>query len=43
VERVSAFDAGERELLLGRGLQYRVTDVVLKGGQWHVHADFLPE
>jgi hypothetical protein len=42
VERISDFGAGERELLLGRGLSYRVTDVVLDGGQWQVYGEVLP-
>lgn len=42
VENVSAFGAGERELLLGRGLQYHVDRVVFEGGQWHVFGQYLP-
>lgn len=42
VENVSAFGAGERELLLGRGLQYHVDRVVFEGGQWHVYGQYLP-
>jgi ADP-ribosyltransferase exoenzyme len=42
VENVGAYGAGERELLLGRGLEYRVDRVVFQGGQWHVYGEYLP-
>ena len=42
VENVGAYGAGERELLLGRGLQYHVDRVVFQGGQWHVYGEYLP-
>ncbi|MFG2819934.1 putative T7SS-secreted protein [Kitasatospora sp. NPDC048365] len=41
VEKVSAFGVGEREILLGRGLQWRATRVVQEGGQWHVYGEVL--
>jgi hypothetical protein len=41
VENVGAYGAGERELLLGRGLDYRVDRVVFEGGQWHVYGEYL--
>ncbi len=36
VESVSDFGVGERELLLGRGLQWEATRSVMLDGQWHV-------
>ncbi|WP_394329346.1 ADP-ribosyltransferase [Nocardiopsis sp. CNR-923] len=43
VERVSAFGGGERELMLGRGTTYRVTEAVLADdGQWHIYAEVVP-
>ncbi|MEU9131895.1 ADP-ribosyltransferase [Kitasatospora sp. NPDC048540] len=41
VEKVSAYGAGEREILLGRGLQWKATRVVREGGQWHVYGEVL--
>ncbi|MBW1596932.1 ADP-ribosyltransferase [Streptomyces sp. JJ38] len=41
VEKVSAFGAGERELLLGRGTSYRVTRVVMHNGQWQLYGEIL--
>jgi len=42
VQNVGHYGAGERELLLGRGLDYRVDRVVFEGGQWHVYGEYLP-
>ncbi|MBD3932368.1 protein phosphatase [Streptomyces chumphonensis] len=42
VEKVSAFGAGERELLMGRGTRYQVTRVVMHNGQWQVYGEILP-
>jgi hypothetical protein len=39
VEEVSDFGATERELLLGRGLQWEATRSVLIDGQWHVFGE----
>ncbi|MFJ1752748.1 putative T7SS-secreted protein [Kitasatospora sp. NPDC088134] len=41
VEKVSAFGGGERELILGRGRQWRADRVVFHNGQWHVFGEFL--
>lgn len=41
VENLSAFGAGERELLLGRGLQWRGARVENINGQWHVYGEVL--
>ncbi|MFD0801464.1 ADP-ribosyltransferase, partial [Streptomonospora algeriensis] len=43
VEKVSEFGAGERELLLGRGVTYRAVDVVWSNGQWQVYGEVVPE
>jgi hypothetical protein len=40
MDGVSQFGA-ERELLLGRGLQYQVDDVGMVDGRWHVHGRIL--
>jgi hypothetical protein len=42
VEQVSKFGMGERELLLGRGTQYRVTRVFWENGQVQVYGEVLP-
>ncbi|MDX3258116.1 ADP-ribosyltransferase, partial [Streptomyces sp. MI02-2A] len=42
VERVSKFGMGERELLLGRGTQFRVTRVFMDNGQVQVYGEVLP-
>ncbi|MGP4115509.1 ADP-ribosyltransferase, partial [Streptomyces sp. 4N509B] len=42
VERLSAFGAGERELLLGRGLSYEVTRAFQYNGQWQIYAVVKP-
>jgi hypothetical protein len=42
VENVPSAFPGERELLLGRGMEYRVDRVVFEGGQWHVYGAYLP-
>jgi hypothetical protein len=42
VEKVSAFGGGERELLLGRGMSYRVDRVVWEGGQWQIYGQIIP-
>lgn len=36
IEKFSAFGGGERELLLGRGLEWTAQRVVKIDGQWHV-------
>ncbi|MDT9688605.1 ADP-ribosyltransferase [Streptomyces sp. P9(2023)] len=42
VEKVSHF-AGERELLLGRGMNYKVTRAFTDdNGQWHIYGEILP-
>jgi ADP-ribosyltransferase exoenzyme len=41
VENVGHYGAGERELLLGRGLEYRVDRVVFDGSQWHLYGEYL--
>lgn len=41
LEDVSYFGGGERELLLGRDLEWVVTRVVSYHGQWHVFGEFL--
>lgn len=44
LERVSAYGGGERELLLGRGVEYTVTDVVRDdNGQWQIYGEVLPK
>ncbi|MGW9025533.1 ADP-ribosyltransferase, partial [Streptomyces sp. NPDC055722] len=42
VEKVSNFGMGERELLLGRGTQFRVTRVFMDNGQVQVYGEVLP-
>ncbi|WP_307814172.1 ADP-ribosyltransferase, partial [Streptomyces sp. N35] len=42
VEKASAFGMGERELLLGRGTEYRVTRVFVENGQVQVYGEVLP-
>ncbi|GHE26570.1 hypothetical protein GCM10018781_78830 [Kitasatospora indigofera] len=42
VEKVGAWGAGEREILLGRNLQWRATRVVEdEAGKWHVYGEVL--
>ncbi|MFC9327603.1 putative T7SS-secreted protein [Kitasatospora sp. NPDC057015] len=41
VEKVGAYGAGERELLLGRDMQWRATRAVKSGGQWHIYGEVL--
>lgn len=44
LEKVSAYGGGERELLLGRGVEYTVTDVVRDdNGQWQIYGEVLPK
>jgi hypothetical protein len=42
MEKVSAFGDGERELLLGRDMGYRVDRVVWEGGQWQIYGEIVP-
>jgi hypothetical protein len=42
VENDRHYGAGERELLLGRGLEYGVDRVVFQGGQRHICGEYLP-
>ncbi|NGO81486.1 protein phosphatase, partial [Streptomyces sp. YC504] len=42
VEKASEFGMGERELLLGRGTEYRVTRVFVENGQVQVYGEVLP-
>ncbi len=42
VEKVSAFGGGERELLLGRGTQYKVGRVIRFDNQWHIYGEIMP-
>lgn len=42
-EKVSAFGGGERELLLARGLSYRVDRVVRYHGQWQIYGEIVPK
>ncbi|WNM35150.1 ADP-ribosyltransferase [Streptomyces sp. Li-HN-5-11] len=42
VEKVGKYGMGERELLLGRGTQYRVTRVFMENGQVQVYGEVLP-
>ncbi|WP_414168300.1 ADP-ribosyltransferase [Streptoverticillium reticulum] len=42
VERISEFGVSERELLLGRGVEYRVTRVFRDNGQWQIYGEVLP-
>uniref|UniRef100_UPI0015DA2FC0 ADP-ribosyltransferase n=1 Tax=Streptomyces gossypiisoli TaxID=2748864 RepID=UPI0015DA2FC0 len=42
VENVGKFGQGERELLLGRGTEYRVTRVFMENGQVQVYGEVLP-
>ncbi|KJL36528.1 ADP-ribosyltransferase exoenzyme [Microbacterium ginsengisoli] len=41
VEEMSQFGGSERELLLGRGLEWRATSSELVNGQWHVYAEVV--
>ncbi|MFF9264592.1 ADP-ribosyltransferase [Streptomyces longwoodensis] len=42
VEKVGKFGMGEREVLLGKGTQYRVTRVFMENGQVQVYGEVLP-
>ncbi|MBV7697574.1 ADP-ribosyltransferase, partial [Streptomyces sp. TRM70350] len=42
VENVGKYGQGERELLLGRGTEYRVTRVFMENGQVQVYGEVLP-
>ncbi|MCX2181128.1 hypothetical protein KV205_11375 [Streptomyces sp. SKN60] len=43
VEKVGYFGMGERELVLGRGIQYKVTrGFEDASGQWHIYGEVLP-
>jgi hypothetical protein len=42
VEKVSAFGAGERELLMGRGTRYTITHAIFQNGQWQLFGEVLP-
>ncbi|MFE6870239.1 ADP-ribosyltransferase [Kitasatospora sp. NPDC057692] len=43
VEKVSAYGMGERELLLGRGLNWRADRVFLDdNGQWQIYGEIVP-
>ncbi|MEU8616707.1 putative T7SS-secreted protein [Streptomyces sp. NPDC048623] len=43
VEKVGYFGMGERELVLGRGVQYKVTRGFMdESGQWHIYGEVLP-
>ncbi|MFD3497612.1 ADP-ribosyltransferase [Streptomyces sp. NPDC058678] len=42
VEKVGKYGMGERELLLGRGTEYRVTRVFRENGQIQVYGEVLP-
>ncbi|MFB6850577.1 ADP-ribosyltransferase [Streptomyces sp. NPDC056373] len=42
LEKVSNYGADERELLLARGTEYRVTRVFMDGGKVHVYGEVLP-
>ncbi|MEU6119598.1 ADP-ribosyltransferase, partial [Streptomyces sp. NPDC047117] len=43
VEKVSAFGKGERELLLGRGTEYKVSRVFMDdSGRWQIYGEVLP-
>ncbi|MGW4898384.1 ADP-ribosyltransferase, partial [Kitasatospora sp. NPDC004240] len=44
VEHISACGGmGEREMLLGRGVQWRADDVILgDDGKWHIYGEILP-
>ncbi|MGL4745268.1 MAG: ADP-ribosyltransferase, partial [Dermatophilaceae bacterium] len=41
MEKISAFGNSERELLLGRGLSYRVDRVAFEKDQWHIYGKVL--
>lgn len=44
VEKVGHYGAGERELLLGRDLQYHVDHVILDDkGQYQIYGEILPK
>ncbi|MFF5981699.1 ADP-ribosyltransferase [Streptomyces olindensis] len=42
LEKVSQYGMDERELLLARGTEYRVTRVFMDGGKVHVYGEVLP-
>ncbi|MFF1839629.1 ADP-ribosyltransferase, partial [Streptomyces sp. NPDC058231] len=42
LEKVSKFDVEERELLLARGSEFKVTRVFMENGQAHVYGEVLP-
>jgi len=42
MEKVSAFGNGERELLLGRDVTYRVDRAFWDNGQWQIYGEVLP-
>ncbi|MFF2014069.1 ADP-ribosyltransferase [Streptomyces sp. NPDC058195] len=42
LEKVSKFDASERELLLARGSEFKVTRVFMENGQVQVYGEVLP-
>jgi hypothetical protein len=42
MENVSAFGNAERELLLGRGMSYRVDRVIWENGQWQIYGEITP-
>ena len=44
LEKVSAFAGSERELLLGRGLTYRVNDAIFDDSTntWQLYAEVVP-
>ncbi|WP_344457890.1 ADP-ribosyltransferase, partial [Actinomadura kijaniata] len=42
VEKLSEMGAGERELILPRGLKFRVDEVVRIDGKWQVYASVVP-
>ncbi|WP_345801714.1 hypothetical protein AAIB33_01030 [Microbacterium sp. AZCO] len=41
VEAVSVYGSTERELLLGRGLEWLATRSVLVDGRWHVFGEVV--
>ncbi|GCB49408.1 ADP-ribosyltransferase [Streptomyces sp. NL15-2K] len=42
LEKVSQYGGGERELLLARGTEYKVTRVFMDNGKVHVYGEVLP-
>jgi hypothetical protein len=43
VERLSDFGVAEREMLLGRGTEYKVTRVFMDdSGKWQIYGEVLP-